>query len=70
LQNYLLNKGVQSQIHYPVSIHKQEAYNQFRHVYLPGAEKLQKEVLSIPMYPTLTEIEIKKIIDVLNMWDE
>lgn len=68
LQGYLVDNGIQTQIHYPVSIHKQQAYKELRDEKYPVSELLQNEILSIPIYPTLREEELSKIMYVLNNW--
>jgi dTDP-4-amino-4,6-dideoxygalactose transaminase len=60
LMEYLLKKGVQTVIHYPKALTNTEAY---RHLHLdpdafPTANALEKEVLSLPIYPELTERQI------------
>lgn len=54
-----------SMIYYPVPLHLQSAY---RHLglksgSLPAAEQTAQEVLSLPMYPELTEAQIKTVAD-------
>lgn len=66
LQAYLENKGIKTQIHYPLAIHKQKAYVELNNQQLPVAEKLQNEVLSLPLYPSLTDNEIYYVISALN----
>lgn len=68
LQQYLTDNGIQTQIHYPLSIHKQAAYSELTDQSLPIAEQLQNEVLSLPLYPSLKEDELEKIIKALNNW--
>lgn len=67
-QQYLLDNGIQTQIHYPHSIHRQQAYAELSYLSLPVSEMLQAEVLTLPLYPTLTEGELRKIIDTLNKY--
>ncbi|MFV0418230.1 MAG: DegT/DnrJ/EryC1/StrS family aminotransferase [Dysgonomonas sp.] len=69
LQTYLLEHGVQTQIHYPFCIHKQKAYSECNMLNLPVTERVQNEVLSLPLYPSLTTKEIDKICSLLNSWD-
>lgn len=66
LRTYLLENGVQTQIHYLVAIHKQKAYYEYNTRSLPIAERVQDEVLSLPLYPSLTTKEIDKICWLLN----
>ena len=69
LQEYLLNEGIQTLIHYPIPPHKQEAYQELKHLDLPITDKIHNEVLSIPMSPILTEEEVNKIINTLNVYE-
>lgn len=69
LRKYLDKKGIQTQIHYPVAIHKQAAYSELAATSLPVAEKIQNEVLSLPLYVSLTDVELDYIIDSINNWN-
>ena len=51
LKEELLKKGVQTQIHYPIPVHNQKAYENFD-VKLPVTEKVCNEILSLPMNPS------------------
>lgn len=66
LMNHLEEKGVQSLIHYPIPIHKQEAYFEFNKLDLPITEKMAEEVLSLPIYPGLCDDKIQHVIDSVN----
>lgn len=68
LQQYLLENGIQSQIHYPVAPHQQKALAVWNHLSFPITEKIHKEVLSIPMSPVLTKDETDHIIQILNQY--
>lgn len=68
LKRYLSENGVDTQIHYPICIHKQDAYQECQVLSLMVAETLQNEVLSIPIFPSLTQKEINYIIEILNRW--
>jgi len=59
---YLKKKGVETLIKDPVPTHWQKGLNlsKFR---LPNSEKLAKEVISLPLYPELTEKQIKYVIN-------
>jgi len=63
VQRRLAAAGIQTGIHYPRPIHLQEAY---RHLGVgpgtfPVAERLSREVLSLPMFPSLTEEQIDRV---------
>lgn len=68
LQKYLAEKGIGTLIHYPTAIHLQEAYKDMgksRGDY-PLTEKICDTELSIPLYPGMTEEEVKYIIKCIN----
>jgi dTDP-4-amino-4,6-dideoxygalactose transaminase len=60
LQKFLSNSGISTLVHYPVPIHEQPAITSIMGTQptLRNTEKFAKEVLSIPMYPTLTVSEV------------
>lgn len=67
-QQFLKERGVATLIHYPVPIHLQEAY---RHLGLergsfPQAESAAAEILSLPMYPELTDEQIGYVADTIK----
>ncbi|MCC3145660.1 DegT/DnrJ/EryC1/StrS family aminotransferase [Halanaerobium sp. Z-7514] len=63
LQNYLEENDVQTQIHYPVPIHEQEAYKDLGVDYneLSITEKLSERILSLPMFIGLKRYKIKEV---------
>ena len=64
----LVEKGINCGIHYPVPVHLQKAYEFLG--YKPGdfpvAEKIASELLSLPMFPELTEEQIEYVADSLK----
>jgi dTDP-4-amino-4,6-dideoxygalactose transaminase len=68
LQNYLHSNGIQTLIHYPIPIHKQEAYKEWNNLSLPITEKIHKEVLSLPISPVMTQEEANKVVQVINAY--
>ncbi|HEV7777076.1 MAG TPA: DegT/DnrJ/EryC1/StrS family aminotransferase [Luteibacter sp.] len=62
LQRHLLACGIHSQVHYPVPPHRQPAYAELRDAHLPLTEVLHREVLSLPMGPTLRDDEVDRVI--------
>ena len=68
LVQYLDEKGVQTQVHYPVPIHKQSAYQELAFLDLPISEKIASEVLSLPMGPYMTDEEVDYVISTLNAY--
>ncbi len=66
LQSYLLEKGIQTLIHYPVPPHKQTAYSEYFNLSFPITETIHDEVLSLPISPVMNDEEVAKIIFALN----
>lgn len=63
LRAFLAEKEIGTAIHYPVPIHRQEAYSARKlWVNLPETEKVNNEILSLPMYPELTDEEVDHVI--------
>ncbi|EIH1243432.1 DegT/DnrJ/EryC1/StrS family aminotransferase, partial [Escherichia coli] len=53
-------------IHYPIPPHKQLAYSEYNHLSFPLTEAVHKNVLSLPIGPTMTEKEINYVIEQIN----
>ncbi len=66
LLRHLNDKGVQALIHYPVPPHKQRAYSEWNHVYLPVTEKIHTEVLSLPISQVITDEEVAIVVEAVN----
>lgn len=66
LQLHLTHAGVQTLIHYPIAPHRQKAYADLDVGNLPITEAIHREVLSLPISPTLSATEIGKIVDAVN----
>jgi dTDP-4-amino-4,6-dideoxygalactose transaminase len=60
LRDHLAAAGVQTGIHYPVPLHLQDAYEGLGHKHgdFPQAELLADRMLSLPMYPELSEEQV------------
>ena len=68
LQTFLLDNGIQAMIHYPIPPHKQKALVSFNNLSFPLTEKIHDEVLSLPISPVLTMVEVDYIIKIVNQW--
>ena len=66
LQQYLLDKGIQTLIHYPIPVHLQEAYK--TNDKLPVTEKICGEILSLPLHPWLSEGEVEQITEEVKQY--
>jgi len=64
LQSYLTSEGIGSLIHYPIPAHLQNAYKYlgYKPGDLPATERMANRILSLPMFPELTEDQIDTVI--------
>ncbi len=63
---YLLKNGIQTEVHYPIAPHQQQALQELNHLSFPISEKIHNEIVSIPNFPELTEDEVSYIIEIIN----
>ncbi len=64
LAKHLSDKGVECGVHYPVPIHLQPVYKdiyRFKGGEYPVAEKLSQMLLSLPIFPTLTDDQVRRV---------
>ena len=63
LQEYLHENGVQSGLHYPYPLHVMPAMKEYGYKKgdFPLTEKAAKEILSLPMFATITESQVKYV---------
>ena len=62
---YLKQQGIECGIHYPLPLHLQPAYTSlgFRKGQFPVSEQLAQEIISIPIYPELTNEQRQYVVD-------
>ena len=68
MQNSLKAMGIATGIHYPVPLHVQKAYQHlgYKNGDLPITERVSADILSLPMYPQLSERQQAKVVDALK----
>jgi dTDP-4-amino-4,6-dideoxygalactose transaminase len=61
-------EGIQTGIHYPVPVHLQPAYADlgYARLTLPESEKAADQVLSLPLYPEMTDDQIETVSEALT----
>jgi len=64
LQPYLAEKGIDTKVHYPIPIHLQEAAKNlgYKKGDFPESEKQVEGILSLPVYPELTDEQVNYVI--------
>ena len=65
LRRHLEANGISSGIHYPIPVHLQRGFNNlgFNKGDLPQTEQVCHEVMSLPMYPELTDETVTQIVE-------
>ena len=66
LQQYLVDCGIETLIHYPIAPHRQECYKEYAHLSLPITEELHRTELSLPIGPTMSIEEAAQVIEAIN----
>jgi dTDP-4-amino-4,6-dideoxygalactose transaminase len=71
LQTHLSSKGITALTHYPIAIHQQEGFpwrHPVRVTALPVTERSVVSLLSLPMYPELSNQEVERVIEEVLNW--
>ncbi len=67
LESRLRAKGIPTAIHYPLALHQQPAYAELSPgAAFPAAERLAREVISLPMHPYLTEAAQDRVVEAVS----
>ena len=63
VQAGLRERGIATQVHYPVPVHLQKAYRDLGYTpgSLPHTEQAAAEILSLPLYPELTDDDVQYV---------
>ena len=62
----LLERGIQTGIHYPIPCHKLQPYQMFADRPLVEVETAAAEVLSLPMFPHMTQVQVLEVCTALQ----
>lgn len=67
LLKHFHDNGIGAGIHYPIPIHQLGAYKELLHYgkELPNCTNAASKLISLPIFPELTEIQIQRIVDVM-----
>ncbi|ABE55937.1 DegT/DnrJ/EryC1/StrS aminotransferase [Shewanella denitrificans OS217] len=68
-QKYLMEKGIQTLVHYPIPPHKQGAYIEMSNCKFDISEKLHEEVISLPISPVMSLGDVRKVICAVNEFE-
>ena len=68
LRAHLDAHGIAAAVHYPFPIHRTEAYADLglEAGSLPVAERLAEEILTLPLFPTMSDEDVQRIVDAVR----
>lgn len=66
LMEYLKSRNIQTLIHYPVPMSKQKGFGLQRDESFPGTMRFAEEILSIPIYPELSDENLERTANEIN----
>ena len=68
VREYMQAAGISTGIHYPVPLHMQPAYQHLAYApeSLPETRKAADEILSLPIFPEMTNAQVDRVVSVLN----
>jgi len=67
-QEYMNLNGIETMIHYPIPIHKQQAYKKYNDINLINCETAQCKIVSIPLNSCLDHQSVEYIISTMNKY--
>lgn len=65
---FLRSNGIEASVHFDPPLHKQKYCKKYFKGQLPNTEFLAKSIMSLPIYPTLKDSELKFIFKKIRMW--
>ncbi|MDC9606282.1 DegT/DnrJ/EryC1/StrS family aminotransferase [Xenorhabdus griffiniae] len=70
LQQHLAKHDIEAAIHYPIPIHRQQAWLRSQpQIVLPVTERLAQEILTIPCHHHLSDNDVEKIVMAIKQFD-
>ncbi len=70
LRAYLKDKGIGTEVYYPVPLHLQSCYQElgYRKGAFPVSERAAEEVLSLPIYAELPDDQLSYVVDTIAVF--
>lgn len=70
LITFLKSRGVDAMVHYPTAVHLQEGYSflGLTEGAFPHAEKMSREIITLPLYPELSEGQIREVVRAVQLY--
>jgi dTDP-4-amino-4,6-dideoxygalactose transaminase len=63
----LTTAGIASAIYYPIPLHRQDVFAEaFKGVFLPVAEETANRCMSLPIFPEMTDAQVREVVGVIK----
>ncbi len=66
LQAHLRTSGVETLVHYPVPLPRQQAFAEYDPAPAPAADRAARELLSLPLHPRLRDEDVTRVADAVS----
>ena len=68
MRRSLTASGIETAVHYPIALHLQPAYRHLGYQIgdFPESERAAREVLSLPMFPELTDDQVHQVAEAVS----
>lgn len=69
LRAHLRDCEIAADVHYPIPDYRQPMFgNRFESVRLENTERLSREILTLPCYPEMTDVQVGQVVSAVNSW--
>jgi dTDP-3-amino-3,4,6-trideoxy-alpha-D-glucose transaminase len=68
LRRHLLDCGIETLVHYPSLLHREPLFCRAEQPPLPVAERIAKNILSLPLYPQMKDEEVHAVIEAIRVF--
>jgi dTDP-4-amino-4,6-dideoxygalactose transaminase len=66
MQRHLSASGIETLIHFPIPIPRQKALASEQPAQCPVADRICDEVFSLPLYPSLPDAAVDRVVDAIK----
>ena len=65
-QRFLADRGVGTLVHYPIALHQQPALAGYTTAPCPIAERISRDVCSLPLHPHLSDADVSMVVEAVH----